>query len=100
MSEQKTLKTLLSGIGKVKWEFDGNDLIGFKKGESLAFNPITAVAHSKRFGLFKNNMRDTVSAGLKLGFSRAFSLNVYEACKANTNRGYQQVLRGRLLKSL
>jgi hypothetical protein len=86
------------------WDVDTDNGItatiqsGVSKGTKL--NPITALAHKARLGLFTNNKRDTIFAAHLLGIPRKFAENVYKASFARQNRGNAQVLRGRIKATL
>jgi hypothetical protein len=99
MSETATLSSDLRSLSSFKWTTGGR-ITGTIRGQSTTFNPLTALARSKGHGTFRDTKRTTIQAGRKLGYSAAFSEQVYNACVGTTNRGYTQILRGKIGRAI
>lgn len=86
------------------WDVDGDNRVvaEIQRGDFKGFklNPITALAHKKGFGFFRNTRESTEFAASLLGISRDFARSVYSATLATHNHGNTQVVRGRIRSAL
>jgi hypothetical protein len=76
------------------------DLTGVAKngrnGRGSVFNPITALARTKRLGVFKSTREGTLKAAKALGLQQSMVTALF----SDNNRGHSQVLKGRVRKAL
>lgn len=92
-----TLTEFYSRLGNLprsyKWNTENGKIVSQHKDAKL--NPITAVIH--RSGVSCGNTKsETIKAAQLLGLAKRDAENVYDAASGRSNRGYQQVVRGRL----
>lgn len=86
-----------------RWDLDGNVISGTRTrgaGSGSPLNPVTALATYKLGVSYGNTKRDTRRAGNALGLTKEFADNVYDASCGVNNRGYVQIVRGRIRSSL
>lgn len=87
-----------------QWQVDNNNRIsavgtrGNVKG--FSFNPVTALAHRITGNVFGNNKKETLKAATAIGLKNTFTNQVYDATLGVSNRGFSQVLRGRIRSAL
>lgn len=99
MNQTQFLNQLSLVSNSYKWTHNGTTLIGVAKNgnaRGIKFNPITALARSKRLGEWRNNEAGTKAAGRALGLS----CTTIHSILSSNNRGNAQVVRGRMLSSL
>ena len=99
MKENTFLAALAKLTKSYKWTVkDGNIRATNKDGKFqrgiCVFNPITAVCRASRRGNFST--LGTAFASERLGIARNLSDNIRDAAEAKENRGYVQVLRGKI----
>ena len=85
------------------WSVTGKTIVGQGvrgNAKGVTFNPITAVAYRKGYGIYISNKRETLKAGKALGLSTTFTTNLYQATTNYSNRGHSQVVRGRIKTAL
>lgn len=71
---------------------------GKAKGQS--FNPVTALAYRMTGNVFGNNKKETLKAATAIGLKNTFTNQVYDATIGVSNRGFSQVVRGRIRSAL
>jgi hypothetical protein len=96
---QTSFVKAVSGLSSYVWSRDGNRLVGkarygYDRGRN--FNPITALARTRRVGTFSSNAAGTRSAARSLGLTTG----VTDAVLSDSNRGHAQIVRGRLTNAL
>lgn len=88
-----TLTDFYNKLSEVKgegWHVDSQNRIVNADGD----NPLTALESAR------NNKRETLKAGTRLGLSNRESTHIYNAAKGAENRGYTQIVRGKLKAAL
>jgi hypothetical protein len=99
MNQTEFLNQLSLVSNSYTWTHNGTSLLGVAKNgyaRGLTFNPITALARSKRLGDWQNNSQGTKQAARALGLSSTTVSSIL----SSDNRGNAQVVRGRMLNSL
>lgn len=82
-----------------KWEYVDGQIVGTAKNGRLKgerFNPVTALARTRRVTEQPNTTSGTRVASKALNLASTVS----EGLLSNSNRGYAQIIRGKVLKAL
>jgi len=86
------------------WEvMEDNSIVATRvrgKDRGNRFNPVTAVANRLGYSINGNNKRETLKVGSALGLPRDFIEQVYNATVSSSNRGFTQILRGKIRSAL
>lgn len=99
MNQTEFINQLSQVSNSYTWTYKNNSLVGvarYGNDRNMSFNPITALARSRRLGTFFNNKTGTAQAASCLGISQ----NTKDSILSSSNRGNAQVLRGRMLSTL
>lgn len=99
MNQTQFLSQLSQVSNSYAWTYRNNSLIGvarYGNDRGMQFNPITALARSKRLGTFLKNKAGTTAASRSLGLSTT----TRDSILSSNNRGNAQVVRGRMLNTL
>ena len=99
MNQTEFLSQLSLVTNSYKWTYENGHLFGIAQNghdRGSRFNPITALARSKRLGSFLNSSRGTKSAARALGLC----CTTVSSILSSSNRGNAQVVRGRMLSTL
>ena len=103
MTETQFLVELSKTTGAYSWSVDGKQIVGTAKNgktRGKKFDPMTAVCRSTGKGTYPSTCRGKCSAATKLGVTQSLAQNVSNATQARSNRGNDQVLRGRIRQVL
>lgn len=99
MNQEQFFQTLSQTTNSYNWSYEGNQVVGVARNgvdRGKTFNPVTAVARTRRLGTYANTKRGTITAANQLGLSQGTASSVL----CTSNRGNAQVVRGRTLRSL
>lgn len=66
----------------------------------FTLNPVTALAHKAGFGFIEDTRDGAEYAASLLGLSRSAARHVYRATLGSENRGFTQVVRGKIRSAL
>jgi len=103
MTETQFLIKLAQTTKSYSWYLDGNKIRAKArngKDRGQIFDPITAVARFAGYGTYSVNQRGRKAAGEANGTSATLTGNLIDATEAKSNRGIDQVLRGRIKQTL
>ena len=103
MTETQFLIKLAQTTKSYNWYLDGNKIRAKArngKDRGQVFDPITAVARFTGHGTHGINQRGRKAAGKANGTSATLTGNLIDATEAKSNRGIDQVLRGRIRQTL
>ena len=103
MTETQFLLTLAQTTKSYKWYLEGNKIRAKArngKDKGSIFDPLTAVARFTGHGTYRVNQRGRKAAGKASGLTTTLTSNLANATEANSNRGIDQVLRGRIRQTL
>ena len=99
MNQTKFIEELSLVSNSYSWTHHGTSLLGVAKNvhdRGAIFNPVTALARSKRLGSFQNTSQGTKNAAEALGLSSI----TFASVLSSENRGNAKVVRGRMLNKL
>ena len=103
MTETQFLLALQKTKKSYKWHISGNKIRGVArngKDRGELFDPVTAVARFTGHGTYRVNQRGRKAAGKANGLTTTLTSNLINATEATSNRGIDQVLRGRIRQTL
>ena len=103
MTEMQFLLTLQKTKKSYEWHLSGNKIRGkVKNGKDRGelFDPLTAVSRYTGNGTYDVTKRSRQRAGRSLGISTTLTNTIVGAADAKSNRGSEQVLRGRIKQIL
>lgn len=86
-----------------KWNVNEGQIVGQRTtgvGSGATLNPVTALASYKLKKSYGSTKRDMNRAGSELGLSRDFVDHIHNACVGANNRGFVQIVRGKLRAAL
>lgn len=103
MTETQFLVELSKTTTAYSWSVDGKQIVGTAKNgktKGKKFDPLTAVCRSTGKGTFSSTCKGKSKAATKIGVTKTLAQNVSNATQAKSNRGNDQVLRGKIRQVL
>jgi len=103
VTETQFLVELSKTTTAYSWSVDGKQIVGTAKNgktKGKKFDPLTAVCRSTGKGTFSSTCKGKSKAATKIGVTKTLAQNVSNATQAKSNRGNDQVLRGKIRQVL
>ena len=103
MTETQFLVALSQTTSAYSWSLEGKSIVWTAKNgktRGKKYDPITAVSRSTGKGTYASTCKGKKQAASKLGLTSTLTTNVSNATQAKSNRGYYQVLRGKIRQVL